>query len=423
MRTPSWLLAALALGLAALVACGQPGAPEPSDGTGGVVASAAAEPPQAALPPTDDAPTSGAGPLRPMGIEVAFPNILLPRMVVLTHAGDGTRRLFLALQQGLVVVFSADGDAEPTVFLDISDRVNAAGNEEGLLGLAFDPEYAASGRFYVSYTASAPERSVVSRFAVRDDDSGRADPTSEEVVLEVLQPFPNHNGGNIVFGPDGFLYVGLGDGGAGGDPLGNGQDPGTLLGAILRIDPSAAEGDHAYAVPPGNPFVGDPDARDEVWAYGLRNPWRFSFDRATGDLWAGDVGQDAFEEIDLIVPGGNYGWNAAEGFHCYPPSRSTCDRSGMLSPVMEYPIEQGACAVTGGYVYRGDRLPTLTGAYVYADYCSGRLWALRYDGREVVEHALLADTSLQIPSFGEGPDGELYILSFDGRVYRLTPTD
>ena len=421
------VLASLAFGLTALAACGQPGPQEPlaavPTGESAAETPTPPAPPEPTLPTAADAATPTAAPLRSMGVEVAFPNVDLPRMVVLTHAGDGAGLLYLALQQGLVMVFDPDGDAEPTEFLDIRDRVNATGNEEGLLGLAFGPEYATSGRFYVSYTASGPRRSVVSSFAARGGDSGLADPASERLILEALQPYPNHNGGNIAFGPDGFLYIGLGDGGAGGDPLGNGQDPGTMLGAILRIDPSAADDARGYTIPPGNPFVGDPGARNEVWAYGLRNPWRFSFDRATGDLWAGDVGQNAYEEIDLIVPGGNYGWNVAEGSHCYPPSRSACDRSDMLPPVVEYPLERGTCSVTGGYVYRGSRLPALAGVYVYADFCGGQVWALRFDGREVAERALVADTGLQIPSFGEGPDGELYILAFDGRVYRLTSPD
>ena len=317
------------------------------------------------------------------------------------------------------------------VFLDIRGRVNDRGNEEGLLGLAFDPDYASSGLFYVYYSASNPRRSVISRFSVTTGDPSRADPASEHVILEVGQPYANHNGGMLAFGPDGFLYISLGDGGAGGDPQGNGQNPGTLLGAILRIDPRTPSDGNRYSIPPDNPFVDSSDFREEIWAYGLRNPWRFSFDSGVdgegtgsqkGQLWVGDVGQNAWEEVDIILPGRNYGWNIMEGFHCYPPSVSSCDQVGLEPPIVEYPLSGGNCAVTGGYVYRGSRLPALYGAYVYGDFCSGRIWALRHDGQRVTDHALLLDSSLDISSFGQDAAGELYILSFDRRIYRLKPT-
>ena len=357
-----------------------------------------------------------------MDVEVAFPNIAFPRMVFLTHAGDNTNRLFLVLQPGRVMVFPDEAEADSAhVFLDIRELVNDKGNEEGLLGLAFDPDYAINGYFYVYYTAIEPKRSVISRFSVREDDPNRADHGSEQIILEVPQPFSNHNGGNLAFGPDGFLYIGFGDGGRSGDPLGNGQNPGTLLGSIVRIDPRTPDDGRNYSVPPGNPFVGDPGFREEIWAYGLRNPWRFSFDQETGTLWAGDVGQDDFEEVDIIHPGLNYGWNVMEGFHCFSSSGSSCDQVGLEPPIIDYPLKKGNCAVTGGYVYQGSRLPSLQGAYIYGDFCSGRIWALRGDGQGTTENVLLVDSSLQIPSFGENREGELYILSFNGEIYRLKP--
>ena len=341
-------------------------------------------------------------------------------MVFLTHAGDGMDSLFLALQPGRIMVFPNQNDVEKAeVFLDIRNRVNDRGNEEGLLGLAFDPGFADNGRFYVYYSASNPRRSVLSRFSVSEEQANRANPNSELVVLEVPQPYSNHNGGAIHFGADGYLYVALGDGGSAGDPQGNGQDAGTLLGSILRIDPSAASNYGNYSVPEDNPFLGVSGYRDEIWAYGFRNPWRFSFDRETGDLWAGDVGQRGYEEIDLVKRGLNYGWNIMEGFHCYRPFVSSCQEDGLEPPLVEYPLTSGNCAVTGGYVYRGSRVPSLKGAYLYGDFCSGRIWGLIYDGQEVSDNQLLLDSSLQISSFGEDEAGELYILSFDRKIYRL----
>ena len=359
---------------------------------------------------------------RPSELEVAFPKLRFNRMVLLTHAGDGTGRLFLVLQPGRILVFPNEenvGDTE--VFLDIQEQVNDIGNEEGLLGLAFDPEYAANGFFYVYYSAANPRRSVVARFSVLRDTPNRANPNSRRVILEIPQPFPNHNGGNILFGPDGFLYIGLGDGGGAGDPQGNGQNPGTLLGSMLRIDPRSPSQGRSYSIPPDNPFVGAPGFREEIYAYGFRNPWRFSFDRQTGRLWAGDVGQNSFEEVDIILPGRNYGWNIMEGFHCFPPRVTACDQRGLEPPVVEYPLTGGNCAITGGHVYRGARLPSLNGAYVYGDFCSGRIWALFYDGRRVPENVLVVDSALEISSFGEDQASEMYILSFDGRIYRLKP--
>ena len=337
----------------------------------------------------------------------------------LVQAAD--RRVFVSEQAGRVLMFDGSGLRDEhvfySVFLDIRDRVNDSGSEEGLLGLAFDPGFADNGYFYVYYSASGPRRSIVSRFAMKNSRPETADPDSELVILEVEQPYPNHNGGQLAFGPDGYLYVGLGDGGSAGDPQGNGQDPATLLGAILRIDVSQATAERPYIIPLDNPFA-DGGGRGEIWAYGLRNPWRFSFDLATGELWAGDVGQNRWEEIDLIAPGGNYGWNALEGAHCFAP-REGCKREGTIPPVWEYSLEGDACSVIGGYVYRGGTVPWLTGVYVYGDYCSGRVFGLRYDGGEVTAHQQLAATGLRITSFGQDNDGELYLLSQRSGIYRI----
>ncbi len=337
-------------------------------------------------PTSTSAPTPTAvtgSPLAEMEIELAFPSISYNRMVNMAYPDDGTNRLFLVLQPGRIMVFSNEQNAaSASTFLDIRGQVNDRGNEEGLLGLAFDPDYTSNGYFYVYYSASSPRRSIISRFSVSPDDFNIADHNSERVILEVPQPFANHNGGQIVFGSDGYLYVGLGDGGSRGDPGLNGQDPSTLLDTILRIDVSSIDRDGEYTIPSDNPFVGQGGGvRGEIWAYGLRNPWRFTFDRELGDLWAADVGQNRFEEVDIIKPGRNYGWNVMEGFHCFQPSNG-CNQEGLELPVFEYGRDDG-CSVTGGYVYRGSRLPSLYGAYVYGDFCTGKIWALRYDGTKV----------------------------------------
>ncbi len=343
----------------------------------------------------------------------AFQELSFEKPVFLTHAGDGSGRVFVVEQRG--VVWSVDLASErSTRFLDISDRVNRGGNEEGLLGLAFSPDFASTGHLFVYYSAASPRRSVLSRFTVGPAGTPAID--SELVILEVAQPFSNHNGGMIAFGPDGLLYVGLGDGGSGGDPQGNGQDRATLLGSLLRIDVSEASAGEPYRVPADNPFAAASGARGEIWAYGLRNPWRFSFDSDTGDLWLGDVGQNAYEEIDLIIKGGNYGWNTTEGFHCF--GADACVQGGFELPIVEYGHDLG-CSVTGGYVYRGAAVPELDGAYIYADFCSGRVWTLRYDDGVMNGPELIADADFPISSFGTDERDELYVLGFDGRVYRF----
>ncbi len=348
------------------------------------------------------------------------------RPVVLTHAGDGSGRVFVATQHGVIHVFPNDQKAEQTrVFLDIHDRVryDDQTNEEGFLGLAFHPDYKKNGEFFVFYTTKKGKlTNLLSRFRVRKDDPNRADPDSEEVLLRVQRPFWNHDGGTLCFGPDGFLYVALGDGGAANDPYKNGQNLKTLLGKILRLDVDHKDPGKAYAVPKDNPFVGRPDARPEIYAYGLRNVWRMAFDRQTQVLWAADVGQNLYEEIDHITPGGNYGWNLREGLHPFGPD-GVGPRKDLLDPIWEYPHDVGK-SITGGLVYRGDRLPELQGLYLYADYVSNRLWALRYDAgrKRVTANHPIPDRGVPILSFGEDDKGDVYLMTFSGSgrgIYRF----
>lgn len=349
----------------------------------------------------------------------SFANLVFTRPIDMQYPGDGSGRLFVAVQQGVIFAVSSDGTSDTLrTFLDIRNRVRSVGNEEGLLGLAFHPQFAANGHFYVNYTASVPQRTVVSRFTVSAADPDSADVTSEFVLLEVPQPYSNHNGGCIRFGPDGYLYIGMGDGGLAGDPDGNGQNPATLLGAMLRVDVDSPSGGLNYGIPPNNPFAGNTDGyREEIYAFGLRNPWRFSFDAVTGRLWLGDVGQATLEEIDIIEAGGNYGWDTMEGTACYTPSTG-CDTTGLTLPVWEYGRTLGY-SVTGGIVYRGSDLPHYAGDYIYADYGTGRIWALRYDGVNPTYNTELKDTALKIVSFGVDGNNEVYVCAFDGRIYRL----
>lgn len=352
-------------------------------------------------------------------LAVAFSNLSFTRPVDFQAPDDDGNLLFVLEQAGVIRVFENQPDVtEAEVFLDIRSKVRDSGNEEGLLGLAFHPNYSENGTFFVDYTASNPRRTVVARYQVDPSNPLRARVDSEEIILEVEQPYGNHNAGQIVFGPDGYLYVTMGDGGSGGDPQNNGQDRSTLLGSILRIDVDASENGLGYAIPPDNPFAGNTDGyREEIYAYGLRNPWRISFDPQTDRLWAADVGQNAYEEIDVIEKGGNYGWNVMEGFHCFKPA-SGCDTEGLIEPVVEYDHGAGR-SVTGGFVYRGGNVPALSGKYVYADYVSGRIWTLDAGGPSA-DATELFDTNLSISSFGVDREGELYLLAFDGNIYWFT---
>ena len=359
--------------------------------------------------------------LGPMAVERVFPNLTFPRLTNLVQPDDGRALLFATEQAGRIMVFPDDqGATQAEVFLDLTGRVTPSpGNEEGLLGLAFDPGYRDNGYFYVYYSAASPRRSVVSRFSVKAGNPKEADTNSELIIMEIGQPASNHNGGQIVFGPDGFLYIALGDGGGAGDTFGNGQKKSTLLGSLLRIDVSGGSDGKNYRIPSDNPFVGVSGARDEIWAYGLRNPWRFSFDRQAGDLWLADVGQSKWEEVDLIHKGRNYGWNIMEGAHCFSPSTG-CDQTGLELPVAEYGHGQG-CSITGGHLFRGRGTPSLLGAYIYGDFCSGKVWGLRFDGASVTELMELVDSSLNISSFGEDKSGNLYVLDRNKGIYKLVP--
>jgi glucose/arabinose dehydrogenase len=349
----------------------------------------------------------------------AFPALSFTRPVDFQHANDNTHRVFVVEQPGVINVFQNDpGASLKNVFLDIRTKVEDSGNEEGLLGLAFHPNYKSNGFFYTNYTASNPDRTVISRFKVSSGNPNQADPNSELVILTFAQPYSNHNGGQVSFGPDGYLYIAVGDGGSGGDPQGNGQNRATLLGNILRIDIDKQEGGKQYGIPPDNPFVKNTSGyREEIYAYGLRNPWRLSFDPPTGRLWTGDVGQNAYEEIDIIEKGGNYGWNIMEGKHCYQPS-SGCSTSGLKLPIWEYGRSEGI-SITGGFVYRGPTLPGLTGKYIYADYGSRKIWSLDVSNINRPVNTELLEADFNVASFGVDEKKELYLCAFDGKIYKL----
>ena len=340
--------------------------------------------------------------------------------IALVFPVDGTSDGYIVEQSGRVLSVTSKSDEwMVSEVLNIEGRVSDRGREEGLLGLALSPNFPSEPYIYVNYTAANPRRTVVSRFSVSTADPVVAQPDSEHVVLEVAQPYSNHNGGQLLFGPDGYLYVGFGDGGSAGDPRDHGQNPGTLLGTIVRFDVSDLASAGTYAIPDDNPLIGQDGVRPEVWAFGLRNPWRFTFDRDTGDLWAADVGQNEREEVNVIQPGLNYGWNVMEGSLCYGRGNENCSREGLELPVTEYG-RAGGCSITGGYVYRGERIPGLYGSYVYGDFCSGKIWSYDPDSKE---DTLLIDTDLSISTFGEDQEGELYVVSLDGGVYVIERTE
>jgi len=357
--------------------------------------------------------------------ENAFPNLTFVDPVGIHHAGDGSNRLFIVEQEGRIKVFDNDSNTTSSqTFLDIRSIVDQDGGytEEGLLGLAFHPNYSENGYFYVNYTDYGPKRNVIARYSVDPDNPNEADYFSSEVILEVNQPYNNHNGGQMEFGSDGYLYISFGDGGSAGDPQDNGQDLSTLLSTIIRIDVDNTTNDMNYSIPSDNPFIGNQGARPEIFAYGLRNVWRFSFDSETDLLWAADVGQNAWEEIDIIYPGLNYGWNEMEASHCYPPG-SNCNPDDFELPVWEYELYvDGVCSVTGGYVYRGSDIFTLRGKYIYGDWCTGDLWALSSVDNENYTNEDLIRTDINITSFGIDQYNELYFCG-NQRIYKITSNE
>ena len=354
-------------------------------------------------------------------VEIAFPNLRFNRPVDFQAPLDSSNRLFVVEQRGVIKVFeNIDSVSQASDFLDIENKVRDSGNEEGLLGLAFHPDFRTNGYFFVNYTASNPRRTVVARYQVQESNPDFADPQTEKIIVEIEQPYPNHNGGQVAFGPDGYLYIATGDGGSAGDPIRNGQNTTTLLGNILRVDVDTPDDIEPYTIPPDNPFIGQTAFRPEIYAYGLRNPWRFSFDAVTGDLWTGDVGQNEYEEINLVEKGGNYGWNIREAANCFSSSPVPCTTEGLIDPVYEYGRNQGG-SITGGFVYHGTQLPEYAGKYIYADYASGRIWALTWNGQSVIENRLIDNTNLNISSFGVDSNNELYICAFDGFIYSLKP--
>ncbi len=334
----------------------------------------------------------------------------------LTHAGDGSGQLFIAEQPGTIRVID-QGRLRQEPFLDLSDRVSTKGFEQGLLGLAFHPDHRRNGRFFVNYSRLEDGATVIAEFR-RQGRSLQAIPSSERVLLVVPQPYLNHNGGMVAFGPDGFLYIGMGDGGSRGDPDNRAQNSRDLLGKLLRID---VDQEPPYAVPADNPFVRG-GGHPEVFALGLRNPWRFSFDRETGALWLADVGQEKWEEVNVVTKGANYGWRLMEGTHCYNPEQG-CRRDGLILPIVEYGHEQDRCSITGGYVYRGRAVPALKGIYLFGDYCSGEIFGVSAASAEagLLEPLLLLQTGMKISSFGEDEQGEVYVVDHRGGVYRFEP--
>ncbi len=357
-----------------------------------------------------------------------------PRPLLIMGARDGTNRIFAASEYGTIHVWPNDSStSKMNTFLDIRDRVpyDDKQNEEGFLGLAFHPHFKENGQFFVYYTEKPakefPHYSVISRFHVSRDDPNRADPNSEEIIMRIEQPhYWNHKGGTLIFGPDGYLYIGLGDGGSANDPHGNGQNLTTLLGKILRIDIDHKDPDFAYAIPKDNPFTDrGAEARGEIWCYGIRNVWRIAFDKVTGELWAGDVGQDTWEEIDIIHRGGNYGWNLREAMHPFTPKdnpqkKGSPPRPDLIEPIWEYNHDVGK-SIIGGNVYRGKMVPELAGAYLYADYVTGQVWALWYDREKnrVIANRTIQPKGQPILSFGEDDEGEVYFLTQEGGIHKF----
>jgi glucose/arabinose dehydrogenase len=341
----------------------------------------------------------------------------LQRPLLFTNANDGSNRMFIVEQDGHIWVATVvDGTVQKQPFLDVSGLITTAGNEQGLLGLAFHPQFKTNGQFFIDYT-DVNGNTVVARYSVMASNPNVGDPNSASFVIQIKQPFENHNGGNLAFGPDGYLYIGMGDGGSQGDPNGNGQNPKALLAKLLRLDIDSAQ---PYAAPKDNPFATNPDFAPEVWAMGLRNPWRFSFDKLTGDLYIGDVGQNQYEEVDFqpadAAGGVNYGWNIMEATHRYS---GVPVPQGLTAPIAEYSHDGGNCSITGGYVYRGSALKALDGVYFFADYCSGKIWSTFRDASGAWQTNLFMDTNFAISSFGQDETGELYVVNQGGTILKL----
>lgn len=358
-----------------------------------------------------------------LGLQFVAGGFSIPLLV--THAGDGSDRLFVVQQRGRIRILDANRNLLGTDFLNLGstglDRVSRSGSERGLLGLAFHPNYAQNGRFFVNYTLRSTNPSldgdtIIAEYQVSPSDPNVALPTEKIILGPIDQPESNHNGGHLAFGPDGYLYIALGDGGGGGDPYNNGQNKNSLLGKLLRIDVDSPP--QAYAIPPDNPFAGAIPGADEIYAYGLRNPWRFCFDRLDGRLFCGDVGQDTYEEIDLIQKGDNLGWRIMEGMHCFP-DYVACATAGLVYPINEYGRDLGI-SVTGGYVYRGSSYPSMYGKYLFGDFESGRIWALEETSPGTWDRTELLDSNYLISSFGEDEAGEVYLVGYgNGVVYQL----
>lgn len=388
--------------------------------------------------------------LPPVALKVVWPNLKFNRPVAMVEAPDGSHRQFLVEQDGRIWILPSDRNgSEPKLFLDISDRRPHRDNEEGLLCMAFHPQFKTNGKFYIFYTQQNPKRNILSEFQVSKTDPDKANLASEREVFHILKEWWNHNGATTLFGPDGYLYITVGDGGDGYDPHEWGQNLNVVYAKILRIDVNSKTGSLQYGIPQDNPFLpadkaaldklipfddkGQTGQRPEIWAYGVRNPWRVSFDRQTGELWVGDVGQDRFEEVDIIKKGGNYGWSAREGFHDLNRTSHAVKGSAPIDPIIEYghnpslaqeskfPNHSIGISITGGYVYRGKKVPALQGVYVYGDFQMGTIWGLRYENGKLTADGVLVNgnPSRTIPSFAEDSDGELYVLSFDGQIYQI----
>lgn len=349
----------------------------------------------------------------------AYPKLTFSSPVEYTHANDGTNRVFVIEQEGTIRVFENDANtASAGTYLDIKNKV-ASGGEMGLLGLAFHPDFKQNGYFYVNYTKNNPRETIVSRFKAPSAGASKVDPASEVILFRFEQPYSNHNGGKVLFGPDGYLYVSTGDGGSGGDPQNNGQNRSSWLGKILRVDVNSTEKGN-YGIPADNPFKSNKNGyREEIFAYGLRNPWRVSFD-ANGRLWVGDVGQDKIEEVDIVTKGGNYGWRIKEANADYNAKGNTVDASELIPPIWHYSHANGDVSITGGIVYRGAANPALRGKYIYADYASGRIWALTTkDGKTATNQELMSGAGA-ISAFGEDQKNELYMCDLgSGKILKL----